>query len=96
MIEGNISEEELKKGWDGPNIPLHKKFILKKLYEDTNGTQMTDDEIDELMTYISFVKNRMIQQKELAQVPCNIKNASSIYQSYERFKENHHGKLLLD
>ncbi|SFJ76456.1 DNA helicase-2 / ATP-dependent DNA helicase PcrA [Halobacillus dabanensis] len=96
LIEGNISEEELKKGWNGPDIPLHKKFILKKLYEDTNGTQMTDDEIDELMTYISFVKNRMIGQKELAQVPCNVKNASSIYQSYEGFKENHHGKLLLD
>ncbi|SEH89314.1 DNA helicase-2 / ATP-dependent DNA helicase PcrA [Halobacillus karajensis] len=96
LIEGNLNGEELKKGWDGPDIPLHKKFILKKLYEDTNRSQITDDEMDELMTYISFVKNRMVEGKELEQVRCNVKQASSIYLEYERFKENHQGKLLLD
>ncbi|KHE72984.1 ATP-dependent helicase, partial [Halobacillus sp. BBL2006] len=95
LIEGNISDEELKKGWDGPEIPLHKKFILKKLYEDTNGVQISDDDIDELMTYISFVKNRMIEGRELERVKCNVKSAASIYQAYEQFKNNA-DRLLLD
>ncbi|WP_226584555.1 ATP-dependent helicase [Halobacillus litoralis] len=96
LIEGNISDEELKKGFDGPDIPLHKKFILKKIYEDTNGTQISDDEMDELMTYISFVKNRMIEGRELDKVTCHVKNASDIYQTYERFKKKRDDKLLLD
>ncbi|REJ09198.1 ATP-dependent helicase [Halobacillus trueperi] len=96
LIEGNISDEELKKGWDGPEVPLHKKFILKKLYEDTNGVQMTDDEMDELMRYISFVKNRMIEGRELERVPCQVKKAADIYQSYEAFKKKDPFKLLLD
>ncbi|WP_232324817.1 ATP-dependent helicase [Halobacillus mangrovi] len=96
LIEGNISDEELKKGWDGPDIPLHKKFILKKLYEDTNGAQISDDDMDELMTYISFVKNRMLQGKVLERVRCNVKNAIEIFRAYERFKKKHTNRLLLD
>ncbi|MGP4060643.1 ATP-dependent helicase [Halobacillus sp. H74] len=96
LIEGNISEEELKKGWDSPDIPLHKKFILKKIYEEMNGTQITDDEMDEMMTYISFVKNRMIETGDLGDVTSDVLNAAAIYQSYEQFKKNHDGKLLLD
>ena len=96
LIEGQVPQDEWKKGWDGPEVPLHKKFILKKIYEDTNGTQMTDDEMDELMTYISFVKNRMASGKELDKITCTVKNAVSIYQAYERFKKNHSAQLLLD
>ena len=96
LIEGQVPQDEWKKGWDGPEVPLHKKFILKKIYEDTNGTQMTDDEMDELMTYISFVKNRMASGKELDKITCTVKNAVSIYQAYERFKKNHSAHLLLD
>lgn len=96
LIEGNISEEELKKGWDGPNVPLHKKFILKKLYEDMNGAQISEDEMDELMSYISFVKNRMVEGKKLDRVSVDVKNAASIYQAYEQFKKKDPDRLLLD
>ena len=96
LIEGNIGSEEMKKDWNGPNVPLHKKFILKKLYEDKNGAQITEDDMDELMTYISFVKNKMIESGGLDQVQCSVKNAASIYHSYERFKKQGADKLLLD
>ncbi|MCD5325402.1 MULTISPECIES: ATP-dependent helicase [Pontibacillus] len=96
LIEGQINEGEWKKGFDGQHVPLHKKFILKKLFEDENGTQISDDEMDELMTYISFVKNRMLTGKELYKVKANVKNAASIYESYERFKKEYTHSLLLD
>ncbi|MYL54692.1 AAA family ATPase [Pontibacillus yanchengensis] len=96
IIEGNISEEELKKGFNGPDIPLHKHFILKKLFEDTNGAQISDDDMDELMTYISYVKNRMISGKGLEKVQVNVKNAASIFHSYEQFKNHHEDRILLD
>ncbi|TGB03782.1 ATP-dependent helicase [Halobacillus salinus] len=94
LIEGSISDEELKKGWDGPNVPLHKKFILKKLYWDTNGKQISEEDMDELMTYISLVKNRMVQHKDLDSIECNVSQAGTIYQAYERFKQNHEPVLL--
>ncbi|MBH0231389.1 ATP-dependent helicase [Halobacillus yeomjeoni] len=96
LIEGDINEEELKKGFDGPDVPLHKKFILRRIYEDTNGVQAPDDDMDELMTYISYVKNRMVGDKELEKVKCNVKNAADIYRSYERFKKSHSDQVLLD
>ncbi|KGX93033.1 DNA helicase UvrD [Pontibacillus halophilus JSM 076056 = DSM 19796] len=96
IIEGNVDEEEMKKGFNGPQVPLHKHFILKKLYEEENGKQISDDEMDELMTYISFVKNRMLEGKELAAVKLNVKQGVSIFQAYERFKKEHDHRLLLD
>ncbi|MYL21445.1 AAA family ATPase [Halobacillus litoralis] len=89
LVEGSVSDEELKKGFHGPDVPLHKKFILKKIYEDIHQKQMSEDEMDELMTYISFVKNRMITGKELEKVSCTVKRAADIYKAYEQFKKQH-------
>ncbi|ELK48106.1 UNVERIFIED_CONTAM: ATP-dependent helicase [Halobacillus marinus] len=96
LIEGSVSEEEWKKGFDGPDVPLHKKFILKRLFEERNGAAITEEEMDELMTYISFVKNRMVEGKELESVDCTVKHASDIYLAYERFKKTGAEKRLLD
>ncbi|RWZ58018.1 ATP-dependent helicase [Halobacillus fulvus] len=96
LIEGTIDEAELKKGWDGPDVPLHKKFILKKLYEDENGRQVSEDDLDELMTYITLVKNRMMTGRELEKVPCRVTKAADIYRQYEAFKKQNPDKLLLD
>jgi len=97
LVEGDISEEEMEKDFNSPdNMPLHKKFILKNLYQKINGEAPTDDEMEELLTYVSFVKNRMLEGKELEKVKTDIKNASKIFQEYEAFKMKDKEKPLLD
>lgn len=97
LVEGDISEEEMEKDFNSPdNMPLHKKFILKNLYQNINGEAPTDDEMEELLTYVSFVKNRMLEGKELEKVKTDIKNASKIFQEYEAFKMKDNEKPLLD
>lgn len=75
---------------------LHKKLILRKLFESVVSETMTDDQLEELMTYISFIKNKMIAQDEWSSVKCTVPKAVKILQRYEKFKQTGHHKLLLD
>lgn len=75
---------------------LHKKMILRKLFETVVGETMTEDQLEELMTYISFIKNKMIPQKEWSSVKCTVPKAAEIFRKYEKFKQTGHHKLLLD
>lgn len=97
LIEGDISEEELEKDFNSEDdMPLHKKFILRNLFQKVNGEKPTDDEMDGLMTYISFVKNRMITGRELGTIKSDIKNVAKIYEEYEAFKTKDSDNTLLD
>ncbi|WP_144463569.1 ATP-dependent helicase [Siminovitchia fortis] len=75
---------------------LHKKLILRKLFESVAGETMTDDQLEELMTYISFIKNKMIAREDWPSVKCTVPKAVKILQRYEKFKQTGHQKLLLD
>lgn len=85
LIEGNVSEN------------LHKKIILRNLFSEHVKQAPTEDEMDELVTYISFVKNRMIATDEaLKKVNCSIGSASKIFRAYEDFKKQNANHVLLD
>ncbi|MEK5209124.1 ATP-dependent helicase [Psychrobacillus sp. FSL H8-0510] len=71
----------------------NKRNLLKELYEKANGEDSTDEEIEGIMTYITFVKNRMLSGKELDQV--EPAHAKDIYLAYEKYKASQ-DQLLFD
>lgn len=77
-------------------LPLHKKIILRELYKNIVGEPITDDQLDELTTYISFIKNKLLLPIQLEKVKCDVPQAQRIYQKYEEFKLSGTNKLLVD
>ncbi|SDJ51562.1 ATP-dependent helicase [Salimicrobium halophilum] len=91
LIEGGGHKQDPQTG-----MPLHKTFILKKVFEDINKAQPTEEEMDELTTFISFAKNRLLEGNELTKQNCQVPNAPEVYRAYESFKQTYVEALLLD
>ncbi|MNI20800.1 putative ATP-dependent DNA helicase YjcD [compost metagenome] len=95
LIEGHIDLEEA--GDIDPDQPLmHKKLILRKLFQQIVGSIMTDDQMDELTTYISFIKNKLIPADQWSKVKCDVPQAERILREYETYKRSGTHKLLID
>ncbi|WP_445670268.1 ATP-dependent helicase [Paenibacillus sp. PL2-23] len=100
IIEGAVDTAE-QEGEAGPGkgeqgLPLHKKIILRGLYKEVVGENATDDIMEELTTYISFVKNKLLQPHEWESVKSDVPQAAQLLAAYEQFKRNGTDKLLLD
>lgn len=101
IIEGSVDQDAVIGGLveEGANInglPLHKNIILREIYRTLNGDNITDDQMDELTTYISFIKNKMIARDEWSEVKVSVPLAERILEEYERFKQQNREKLLID
>lgn len=94
IIEGSLDLEELDESSELPQ--LHKKLILRNLFKSIVGENMTDDQMEELTTYISYIKNKMIPPEKWATVKMDVPKAERILQEYETFKKSGHTKLLID
>ncbi|RLQ92289.1 ATP-dependent helicase [Falsibacillus albus] len=90
LIEGNVSGDD-----QGADM-LHKKVILRRLFKTHVGENITDSQMEELTTYISFIKNKMIKPDQWSTVSCDVPKAEQILKEYERFKRSHPNKLLVD
>ncbi|MGC4378327.1 ATP-dependent helicase [Fictibacillus sp. Mic-4] len=95
IIEGNIGFEG-KEAFDPNHPPLHKKIILRNMFQSIVGENITEDQMEELLTYISFIKNKMIPKGEWPSVKVNVPKAGQILREYEAFKKSGTNKLLLD
>lgn len=95
IIEGHVDLEE-EGDVNSDNPPLHKKLILRHLFKKIVGDNITDDQMDELTTYISYIKNKMIPEDEWPLVACEVKQAERILWEYESFKRLGSSKLLID
>ncbi|MFC4713222.1 ATP-dependent helicase [Planococcus dechangensis] len=82
MIEGNDANR------------LSKKRLLRDFYLAENNEPITDDLLEELVSFISFVKNKMLQKKKWKQLDEPFPNAIDIFATYEAFKENHEPRLV--
>ena len=93
VIDGydNNSTEQV----DAQEIRLHKNIILRQLYEKLFHEKLKDELLDELLTYISYVKNKMIPPEQWSSIPCKVKQADELLRMYEQFKQSQE-KLLLD
>lgn len=85
VIEG--SQEE------GSESNLSKSMILRQLYEREYHTKMKDDSLEELLTYISYVKNKKIPKNEWQSISCKVSKAAQLLEQYEYFKNS--GEVML-
>lgn len=95
LVEGDKDPSDTEKGEVGQQR-LYKKTILRRLFQDIVGEQITEDQMDELMTYISYIKNKLIRLDELKDVKTDVPSAADIYKAYEEFKNQDPQNLLLD
>lgn len=72
-----------------------KRHILREIFMNVNQEHITEDQMDELTTYISFIKNKLIIQEQWSEIDCNVPKAAEIMRKYEEFKLAG-DKLLLD
>lgn len=68
------------------DVAINKRQILRMLYQQINGSNLNDDELDILINEIGFVKNSMI--KELKEINAATKNFALIYKAYEEYKKS--------
>lgn len=75
---------------------LHKRIILRKLYEEVHSEKVTEDQLDELSTFISYVKNTRLAESKWDEVDTDVPKAAEILRKYEQFKKSQQGFQLLD
>ncbi|MGG3676738.1 ATP-dependent helicase [Heyndrickxia faecalis] len=81
---------------EGEAGPYHKKKILRNVYKAIHGEKITEDQLEELQTYISYIKNKMIPPTKWGKVATSVPEAARILKEYETFKKQGTGQLLLD
>lgn len=92
MIEGDGEREASGNGAPKP----HKRMMLRELYRAVNGDNITDDQLDELTTYISYVKNKMVPETSWPSVHSDVPQAARILREYEAVKRADPYRILLD
>jgi DNA helicase-2/ATP-dependent DNA helicase PcrA len=73
---------------------LHKKRLLREMYETEAGEPITEDQLDELTSFISFVKNKMTPREQWNNIKPPFEGAIEILKTYEAFKENYDVRLV--
>ena len=81
LIEGNQTQD--------------KRHILREIFKDVVQENITEDQMEELTTYISFIKNKLVTRDKWSETECAIPAAAEILQKYEDFKSAS-DPLLLD
>ncbi|HWI49688.1 MAG TPA: ATP-dependent helicase [Rummeliibacillus sp.] len=84
IIEGNSNRD------------FDKKTILRNIFIQNRNTIPSEDEMDELFSYSSFVKNKMIPDEELVQKKMMMPGLVEMYKQYEAYKVQNPGLVLLD
>ncbi|GIP40836.1 hypothetical protein J31TS4_41160 [Paenibacillus sp. J31TS4] len=96
IIEGDVQPEEAGEEPEPGQLPLHKKIILRQLYQERTGERITDDQMDELTTYISYLKNKRMPESRWGEVKCGVKQAEALLRDYEAYKRTSHAERLVD
>ncbi|MGI2327888.1 ATP-dependent helicase [Planococcus sp. YIM B11945] len=73
---------------------LHKKRLLREMYQTENDEPITEDQLEELTSFISYVKNKMTAREKWAKLDAPFPGAVEILKTYEAFKENYDVRLV--
>lgn len=93
QLQYTIIEGALEKS---ANQPMHKRMVLRRIFQEINRSVITEDQMDELLRMISFVKNRLLVEKDIRTLKTTIKNFTEIYLAYEQFKLRDPSHPLMD
>ncbi|QMV44885.1 ATP-dependent helicase [Cohnella cholangitidis] len=91
-----VSYRMIEGAADADNEQWNKTKILRDIYKRLNGDFPTDDQMEELTSYISFIKNKLISPSQLSLAKCDVPKAETIYKEYEKFKQSGAPQLLVD
>lgn len=84
-------------GYGQGGSPPGKRVILRNLFRRMTGDNMTEDQLEEIGTYISYVKNKMIPPERWGTVKVAVPEGERILREYEAFKRHGGGEeRLLD
>ncbi|MCI3926245.1 ATP-dependent helicase [Paenibacillus sp. TRM 82003] len=75
---------------------LQKGVILRDVFASIAGEKPTEDQLAELSTYISYIKNKLVPPERWAEVVCGVPQAERMLRAYEAVKRSDRGRLLLD
>ncbi|WP_010281993.1 ATP-dependent helicase [Bacillus timonensis] len=89
----NISYQLIEGNQDGGPT---KKLLLRKIFKSMNGENITEEQLEELTTYISYMKNKIIPREEWGTIQCDIPSVEAIIEEYEKIKNANPRYLLLD
>lgn len=64
----------------------NKRKVIRTLYQQINNSKINDDELENLISEIGFVKNKMI--KDFENIKFGTKNFSLIFKAYEDYKRS--------
>ena len=76
---------------EGIEEDINKKMLLKDIYHDINSTKINDDELDNLLNEISYIKNKMIKNADDSFF--SSKKFAKVYKAYEEYKKKN---LMID
>lgn len=93
IIEGNNNFEGQN---NNVNPYIYKKKIIRDIYKLVNGEVATEDQLEELMTIISYIKNKLLPETKWNSVLSKIPKKELIIKKYEDYKKFGTGRLLLD
>ena len=85
MIEGTVN----------PQVPS-KSQILKDLYKQTIKEDCTEDQLQEMIQFISFIKNKMYPQEEWSKLSLPNEHAIKIALKYEAVKTQNPSHIWMD
>jgi DNA helicase II / ATP-dependent DNA helicase PcrA len=92
IIEGDMDKGKV----EDVSTALNKKLILRRIFQEINRSNITEEQMEDLLRNIGYVKNKMLGEAELPKVKSNIKNFVAIYKAYEDFKTKDSSKVLMD
>ncbi|MEO3946663.1 ATP-dependent helicase [Gorillibacterium sp. CAU 1737] len=90
--EGDVLPDSLE-----PGLPqmLTKRMILKELYRSHVRELPTEDQLEDLETYITCVKNKTLPGERWAKVDAPFPHAEKLLDAYETYKrESPNGRLI--
>lgn len=83
-------------GFDANGNPVHKRTILRVLYQETAKEKLADDQLEELSTFISYIKNRLLPRDRWSEGNCRVPHAETVASRYEEYKIRNGRAQLLD
>lgn len=91
-----VRDYEIMKGQslrriEGIDEDINKKILLKDIYFSINSTKINDDELDNLINEISYIKNKMIKNADDSFF--SSKKFKNVYKTYEEYKKKN---LMID
>ncbi len=75
---------------EGEEVHRNKTFILKQLYHQISKGYISEDQLEDLISAISYIKNAMIPLETYCKENRDIDHLQEIYIQYESYKNKHH------